>query len=154
MNNIINLNKKTGDTFTATEFNNVIASINNTYSDLTNNTFSIVSAVKNQFTIDWSLTPFAEITLGSLYDIYNLYITNYVEGSCGKIIVHQTGFKKLVTEDSVGEIDLPIAENTMALITYFVVKNTLYVSSSIIIPNGDKQLPATISDLSVVYSNL
>jgi|WetSurMetagenome_2_1015567.scaffolds.fasta_scaffold00277_41 hypothetical protein len=54
MNDIISITtKKTGDELSASEFNNVVSSINTTYQDITNNKYVTVSPSKNIFTINF-----------------------------------------------------------------------------------------------------
>lgn len=104
--------------------------------------------------IDFLKAPYAKVALGQDTLIYNLEIQNTREGSCGKVMVYQSGLRQIVLSSTMrGTIDLPLNSDTIAILNYNRVGEYIYIHTSTII--GDKTYPGPqkIKDFHVVYSD-
>lgn len=116
--------------------------------------FIEVPASSGSIVIDYSRTPYAKVSLSGDNRIFNLTINNIKDGVSGKILVFQTGFKQIsVGENIKGTIDLPLNSNTIALLTYNVLGNVIYMHSNTVLGDIQFPTPQRINDLQLVYSD-
>lgn len=114
--------------------------------------FIEVNPVGSDITVDFSKTPYAKVSLSGGNRIHNLSIVNTKEGVCGKILVFQTGFKQVsVAENIKGTVDLPLNANTIALLTYNRIGDTIYMHSNTVLGDVQFPTPQRISDFSITY---
>ncbi|OJV37017.1 MAG: hypothetical protein BGO29_02610 [Bacteroidales bacterium 36-12] len=102
--------------------------------------------------IDFSKTPYAKVTLDGPENIYNLSLKNTRDGSAGKILVFQSGFKQMsIGTNILGSIDLPLNQGTVALLNYNRIDGKIYIHSNTVI--GDVQFPSPqlIKDFQTIY---
>lgn len=114
--------------------------------------FIEVNPVGSDITVDFSKTPYAKVSLSGGNRIHNLSIVNTKEGVCGKILVFQSGFKQVsVAENIKGTVDLPLNANTIALLTYNRIGDTIYMHSNTVLGDVQFPTPQRISDFSITY---
>lgn len=120
----------------------------------TSEIFREVTPSGGRIAIDFLKAPYAKVALGQDTLIYNLEIQNTREGSCGKVMVYQSGLRQIVLSNTMrGTIDLPLNSDTIAILNYNRVGEYIYIHTSTII--GDKTYPGPqkIKDFHVVYSD-
>lgn len=120
----------------------------------TSEIFREVTPSGGRIAIDFLKAPYAKVALGQDTLIYNLEIRNTREGSCGKVMVYQSGLRQIVLSNTMrGTIDLPLNSDTIAILNYNRVGEYIYIHTSTII--GDKTYPGPqkIKDFHVVYSD-
>lgn len=120
----------------------------------TSEIFREVTPSGGRIAIDFLKAPYAKVALGQDTLIYNLEIQNTREGSCGKVMVYQSGLRQIVLSSTMrGTIDLPLNSDTIAILNYNRVGEYIYIHTSTII--GDKTYPGPqkIKDFHVVYSD-
>ncbi len=116
--------------------------------------FTEVAVSGSSISVDFDKTPYAKVTLSGESRIFNLVINNVKDGVSGKILVFQTGFKQIsVSENIKGTIDLPLNSNTIALLTYNVLGNVIYIHSSTVLGDVQFPTPQRIVDFQLVYSD-
>ena len=106
----------------------------------TSEIFREVTPSGGRIAIDFLKAPYAKVALGQDTLIYNLEIQNTREGSCGKVMVYQSGLRQIVLSNTMrGTIDLPLNSDTIAILNYNRVGEYIYIHTSTII--GDKTYP-------------
>lgn len=114
--------------------------------------FVEVSPAGNDINIDFNKTPYAKVTLSGDGRIFNLSVSNVKDGASGKILVFQTGFKQISVGGNIkGTIDLPLNSNTVALLTYNVLGDTVYMHSNVVLGDVQYPTPQRITDLTMTY---
>lgn len=107
----------------------------------TSEIFREVTPSGGRIAIDFLKAPYAKVALGQDTLIYNLEIQNTREGSCGKVMVYQSGLRQIVLSNTMrGTIDLPLNRDTIAILSYNRVGDHIYVHTSTVI--GDTTYPA------------
>lgn len=118
----------------------------------TSEIFTEVPALGGRVDIDFLKAPYAKVTLGQESLIYNLEIRNTREGSCGKVMVYQSGLRQLVFSDTIrGTIDLPLNGDTIAILSYNRVGDHIYVHTSTVIGDTTYPAPQRVKDFQTVY---
>lgn len=108
----------------------------------------------NSIVVDHSRTPYARITLSGDATIFNLSINNTKDGSYGKILVFQTGFKQMALSGNIkGTVDLPLNADTIALLSYNRIGDTVYMHSNTVLGDIQYPTPQVVRDFVVVYSD-
>lgn len=114
--------------------------------------FADVGFTGNDIIVDFTRTPYAKVTLSGDAGIFNLSITGTKDGSTGKILVFQTGFKQIsLAGDIKGTIDLPLNGDTVALLSYHRIGDTIYMHSNTVLGDVQYPTPSRVPDFQVVY---
>ena len=114
--------------------------------------FTEVLPVDGHITIDHAKTPYAKVTLSGDNRIFNLSVNNTKDGSTGKILVFQTGFKQISLPEGIrGTVDLPLNADTIALLTYNRLGDTVYIHSNTVLGDVQFPTPQRIEDFQTVY---
>ena len=106
---------------------------------------------EGSFVIDNQITPYAKIVLEGTRLTFPISVYNQEDGSTGKILIFQTGGKRVVLNNMLGNIDMPTRNGTVALIEYYCLDSLIYCHSTMIIPDVQYNAPNKINDLSTVY---
>ena len=118
----------------------------------TSEIFTEVPALGGRVDIDFLKAPYAKVTLGQESLIYNLEIRNTREGSCGKVMVYQSGLRQLVFSDTIrGTIDLPLNGDTIAILSYNRIGDHIYIHTSTVIGDTTYPAPQRVKDFQAVY---
>ena len=118
----------------------------------TSEIFREVTPSGGRIAIDFLKAPYAKVALGQDTLIYNLEIQNTREGSCGKVMVYQSGLRQIVLSNTMrGTIDLPLNRDTIAILSYNRVGDHIYVHTSTVIGDTTYPAPQRIKDFQVVY---
>lgn len=116
--------------------------------------FETVVFTGNDIIVDFSRMPYAKATLSGDATIFNLKINNTKDGSAGKILVFQTGFKQISLGDGIkGTVDLPLNADTIALLSYNRIGDTVYMHSNTVLGDIQYPTPQVVKDFIVVYSD-
>lgn len=116
--------------------------------------FETVVFTGNDIIVDFSRMPYAKATLSGDATIFNLKINNTKDGSAGKILVFQTGFKQISLGDGIkGTVDLPLNGDTIALLTYNRLGDTIYIHSNTVLGDVQFPTPQRIIDFLLIYSD-
>lgn len=114
--------------------------------------FTEVLPVDGHIMIDHAKTPYAKVTLSGDNRIFNLSVNNTKDGSTGKILVFQTGFKQISLPEGIrGTVDLPLNADTIALLTYNRLGDTVYIHSNTVLGDVQFPTPQRIEDFQTVY---
>ena len=118
----------------------------------TSEIFREVTPSGGRIAIDFLKAPYAKVALGQDTLIYNLEIQNTREGSCGKVMVYQSGLRQIVLSNTMrGTIDLPLNRDTIAILSYNRIGDHIYVHTSTVIGDTTYPAPQRIKDFQVVY---
>lgn len=124
------------------------------FSGFVSELFTDISFSGDTITIDHSKTPYSKVTLNGTSVIFNLVVSNTVDGSTGRILVFQTGFKQIAVADNIkGTVDLPLSAGTIALLSYNKVGSVIYMRSDTILGDVQYPVPQKVTDFQVVYSD-
>lgn len=116
--------------------------------------FVDVGFTGNDITVDFSRAPYAKVTLSGNAIIYNVSIKNTRDGSSGKILVFQTGFKQISLADNIrGTVDLPLNGDTIALLSYHRIGDVIYMHSNTVLGDIQYPTPQKVVDFQVIYSD-
>lgn len=116
--------------------------------------FSDVDITSGTINIDYLKTPYAKIVLSGNSTTFDLNINNTRDGSVGKILVIQTGFKQIALGPNIkGTIDLPLNTDTIALLSYNRLGNTIYMHSNTVLGDIQYPTPQMVKDFMLVYSD-
>ena len=116
--------------------------------------FIEITPVSGNITIDFVKTPYAKLTLSGDNKIFNLSINNTKDGSNGKILVFQTGFKQISVASNIkGTVDLPLNRDTIALLNYNRLGDTIYIHTNTVLGDIQFPTPQKVRDFMLVYSD-
>lgn len=105
------------------------------------------------FTINNDTAECAKLVLSGSNTIFPITITNYSEGSSGKILIFQTGDKKIALNNINAQFTLPKNNGTIFYLEYYCVDNVLYGTGQTIIGDIAMQSPDQIIDFVATYSD-
>lgn len=89
----------------------------------------------NEIIISHTRMPYAKVTLSGDPEVFDITINNTKDGSVGKILLSQTGNKRIyfTSFDVIGDVDLPTDAGSIILITYNRVGDKIYIHSDIVL---------------------
>lgn len=89
----------------------------------------------NEIIISHTRIPYAKVTLFGDPEVFDITINNTKDGSVGKILLSQTGNKRIyfTSFDVIGDVDLPTDSGSIILITYNRVGDKIYIHSDIVL---------------------
>ncbi len=116
--------------------------------------FATVEPAGGTIDIDCSKTPYARVALSGDATTFALNISNTRDGSVGKVLVFQTGFKQIALASNIkGSIDLPLNADTIALLSYNRLGDTIYMYSNTVLGDVQFPTPQRVKDFMPVYSD-
>ena len=97
--------------------------------------FVEIAPAGNDIIITHTKTPYAKVTLSGNPEVFDITINNTKDGSVGKILLSQTGNKRIyfTSFDVIGNVDLPTDAGSIILITYNRVGDKIYIHSDIVL---------------------
>ncbi len=129
-----------------------ILNINQSPGEQVDRVFKKISITDFELNVDYSTTPYAVVNLNLGNANATLDIQNIPNNGYGQILVLQEGSTKLsLSGNLVGNLNIPLREDTAAIIEYQKVDNVVYCYSTLIVPDIQYNIPNKIVDLSVVY---
>lgn len=105
------------------------------------------------FIINNDTAECAKLVLSGSNTIFPITITNYSEGSSGKILIFQTGDKKIALNNINAQFTMPKNNGTIFYLEYYCVDNLLYGAGQTVIGDIAVQTPDQIIDFVVTYSD-